>query len=63
MVCAQDEAAFSISQALKANEDVRLTSLNLSGNFLTKLGQVTDPLNYVVNPFMCLYLHNITNNI
>ncbi|GJY64466.1 NLR family CARD domain-containing protein 3 isoform X2 [Tanacetum coccineum] len=29
-----------LSQALKANEDVRLASLNLASNFLTKLGQV-----------------------
>lgn len=36
----QDEGAFAIAQALKANEDVRLTSLNLMNNFLTKLGQV-----------------------
>ncbi|GJV33506.1 NLR family CARD domain-containing protein 3 isoform X2 [Tanacetum coccineum] len=28
-----------LSQALKANEDVRLASLNLASNFLTKLGQ------------------------
>lgn len=36
----QDEGAFAIAQALKANEDVRLSSLNLMNNFLTKLGQV-----------------------
>lgn len=36
----QDEGAFSIAQALKSNEDVRLASLNLMNNFLTKLGQV-----------------------
>lgn len=36
----QDEGAFAIAQALKSNEDVRLTSLSLMNNFLTKLGQV-----------------------
>lgn len=45
----RDEGAFSISQALKANEDVRLTSLNLASNFLTKLGQsaLTDARDHV----------------
>lgn len=45
----KDEGAFSISQALKANEDVRLTSLNLASNFLTKLGQsaLTDARDHV----------------
>lgn len=38
----QDEGAFAIAQALKSNEDVRLTQLNLMNNFLTKLGQVTN---------------------
>lgn len=40
----QDNGAFAIAQALKANEDVRLTSLNLASNFLTKLGQVSNLL-------------------
>ncbi|KAK1437835.1 hypothetical protein QVD17_03635 [Tagetes erecta] len=35
----RDEGAFSISEALKANEDLRLTSLFLAKNFLTKLGK------------------------
>ncbi|CAI9092831.1 OLC1v1028171C1 [Oldenlandia corymbosa var. corymbosa] len=45
----QDNGAFAIAQALKANEDVRLTSLNLASNFLTKLGQtaLTDARDHV----------------
>lgn len=35
----RDDGAFAIAQALKANEDVAVTSLNLSNNFLTKFGQ------------------------
>lgn len=38
--CVQDDGAFAIAQALKANEDVKITSLNLANNFLTKFGQV-----------------------
>ncbi|PQQ03978.1 protein NLRC3 isoform X1 [Prunus yedoensis var. nudiflora] len=34
-----DDGAFAIAQALKANEDVTVTSLNLASNFLTKFGQ------------------------
>lgn len=37
----QDDGAFAIAQALKSNEDVKITSLNLGNNFLTKFGQVT----------------------
>lgn len=36
----QDDGAFAIAQALKSNEDVAVTSLNLGSNFLTKFGQV-----------------------
>lgn len=36
----QDDGAFAIAQALKANEDVTVTSINLGNNFLTKFGQV-----------------------
>jgi hypothetical protein len=36
----QDDGAFAIAQALKANEDVAVTSINLASNFLTKYGQV-----------------------
>lgn len=36
----QDDGAFAIAQALKANEDVTVASLNLANNFLTKFGQV-----------------------
>lgn len=36
----QDPGAFAIAQALKANEDIAVTSLNLANNFLTKFGQV-----------------------
>ncbi|KDO82602.1 hypothetical protein CISIN_1g0068422mg, partial [Citrus sinensis] len=35
----RDDGAFAIAQALKANEDVAVTSLNLANNFLTKFGQ------------------------
>ncbi|MFS8031567.1 hypothetical protein Hanom_Chr17g01547391 [Helianthus anomalus] len=43
-----------LSQALKANEDVRLTSLNLASNFLTKLGQV-----YSITIFILLSLKEL----
>lgn len=36
----QDDGAFAIAQALKANEDVTVTSINLGNNFITKFGQV-----------------------
>lgn len=36
----QDKGAFALAQALKANEDLAVTSLNLASNFLTKYGQV-----------------------
>ncbi|GJN00199.1 hypothetical protein PR202_ga17613 [Eleusine coracana subsp. coracana] len=35
-----DDGAFALAQALKANEDLAVTSLNLSNNFFTKFGQV-----------------------
>ncbi|KAG8366570.1 hypothetical protein BUALT_Bualt17G0093700 [Buddleja alternifolia] len=35
----EDDGAFAIAQAVKANEDVRPISLNLMDNLLTKLGQ------------------------
>jgi len=40
LISGQDPGAFAIAQALKANEDVALTSINLASNFITKLGQV-----------------------
>ncbi|KAJ0039253.1 hypothetical protein Pint_23069 [Pistacia integerrima] len=45
----RDDGAFAIAQALKANEDVAVTSLNLSNNFLTKFGQsaLTDARDHV----------------
>jgi len=36
----QDDGAFAIAQALKSNDDVAVTSLNIASNFLTKFGQV-----------------------
>ncbi|GJN29181.1 hypothetical protein PR202_gb17378 [Eleusine coracana subsp. coracana] len=36
----RDDGAFALAQALKANEDLAVTSLNLSNNFFTKFGQV-----------------------
>jgi hypothetical protein len=36
----QDDGAFALAQALKANEDLAVTSLNLANNFFTKFGQV-----------------------
>lgn len=35
----RDDGAFAIAQALKSNEDVAVTSLNIGSNFLTKFGQ------------------------
>ncbi|WVZ12012.1 hypothetical protein V8G54_016542 [Vigna mungo] len=35
----QDDGAFAIAQALKSNDDVAVTSLNIASNFLTKFGQ------------------------
>ncbi|KAL1102177.1 hypothetical protein V6Z11_D05G346900 [Gossypium hirsutum] len=45
----RDDGAFAIAQALKANEDVTVTSLNLVSNFLTKFGQsaLTDARDHV----------------
>ncbi|RWV80421.1 hypothetical protein GW17_00058310, partial [Ensete ventricosum] len=37
----QDKGAFALAQALKANEDVAVASLNLASNFLTKYGQLS----------------------
>jgi hypothetical protein len=37
----QDKGAFSLAQALKANPDAAVTSLNLTNNFFTKYGQVS----------------------
>ncbi|KAF5201514.1 Nlr family card domain containing [Thalictrum thalictroides] len=36
----RDKGAYAIAQALMANEDITLTSLNLASNFLTKYGQL-----------------------
>jgi len=36
----QDDGAFAIAQALKANEDVTVTSLNFANYFLTNFGKV-----------------------
>lgn len=52
----QDDGAFAIAQALKANEDVAVTSLNLANNFLTKFGQVKLFLFILVPPRMLLFL-------
>lgn len=54
----QDDGAFAIAQALKANEDVTVTSLNLANNFLTKFGQVKLFLFYSFPPciFVICYL-------
>ena len=35
----RDDGAFAIAQALKSNDDVAVTSLNIASNFLTKFGQ------------------------
>lgn len=53
----QDEGAFAIAQALKSNEDVRLASLNLMNNFLTKLGQVIFTLH--IHLLKCFQLFEI----
>jgi len=54
----QDDGAFAIAQALKSNDDVAVTSLNIASNFLTKFGQVM----YIVllllpfnRPFYCIF--------
>ena len=36
----QDNGAFALARALKANEEPALTSLNLASKFITKYGQV-----------------------
>lgn len=53
----QDPGAFAIAQALKANEDIAVTSLNLSNNFLTKFGQV------VLSPLLVPHPHLIKMHI
>lgn len=37
----RDDGAFAIAQALKTNEDVAVSALNLGNNLFTKFGQVT----------------------
>ena len=37
----QDKGAFALAQALKANPDAAVASLNLTNNFFTKYGQVS----------------------
>ena len=37
----QDDGAFALAQALKANEDLTVVTLNLSNNFFGKFGQVS----------------------
>jgi hypothetical protein len=49
----QDDGAFAIAQALKANEDVKITSLNLGNNFLTKFGQVTPSPSFNIRLSFC----------
>lgn len=36
----RDKGAFALAQALKANGEAAVTTLNLSSNFFTKYGQV-----------------------
>jgi len=36
----QDTGAFALAQALKANGEAAVSTLNLTSNFLTKYGQV-----------------------
>ncbi|KAK8971481.1 hypothetical protein KSP40_PGU010626 [Platanthera guangdongensis] len=36
----RDTGAFALAQALKSNEDIAVTLLNLASNFLTKYGRV-----------------------
>lgn len=52
----QDDGAFAIAQALKANEDVTITSLNLANNFLTKFGQVIFLLTFCFMILFCTVL-------
>ena len=53
----QDDGAFAIAQALKANEDVKITSLNLANNFFTKFGQVTCSLYFLVPGNFVLFIY------
>jgi hypothetical protein len=39
----RDKGAFALAQALKANGEAAVTTLNLSSNFFTKYGQVCSP--------------------
>ncbi|KAE9454060.1 hypothetical protein C3L33_14042, partial [Rhododendron williamsianum] len=45
----EDDGAFAIARALKANEDVSITKLNLASNSISKLGQgvLTDAIDHV----------------
>ncbi|PKI47236.1 hypothetical protein CRG98_032373, partial [Punica granatum] len=44
-----DDGAFAIAQALKTNEDVAVSALNLASNLFTKFGQsaLTDARDHV----------------
>lgn len=37
----QDKGAFALAQALKANGEAAVNTLNLTSNFFTKYGQVS----------------------
>jgi len=37
---AQDKGAYALAEALKANGEAAVTTLNLSSNYITKYGQV-----------------------
>lgn len=37
----QDKGAYALAEALKANGEAAVTTLNLSSNYITKYGQVS----------------------
>ena len=59
----QDKGAFALAQALKADEDPAVTSLNLASNFLNKYGQVTPTVISVIFMYLrfhgCIYVNYI----
>jgi NLR family CARD domain-containing protein 3 len=53
----QDKGAFALAQALKANEGIAVTSLNLGNNSFTKYGEVRSFWDYF-EIILCLFLHS-----
>jgi hypothetical protein len=51
----QDKGAFALAQALKANEGIAVTSLNLGNNSFTKYGEVRSFWDYFEIFFMFVF--------